>query len=73
MCIGKPFEHRQHAASVGLRHARMNASAGLRHAYASFSLHSRYKDPQILVPDPATMHCGQRYDLKAKLPGGGKF
>ena len=35
LCIGKPFEHRQHAASVGLRHARMNASAGLRHAYAT--------------------------------------
>ena len=27
----------------------------------------------ILVPDPATVHCGQRYDLKAKLPGGRKL
>ena len=25
----------------------------------------------MLVPDPATVYCGQRYDLKAKLPGGG--
>ena len=27
----------------------------------------------MLVPDPATVYCGQRYNLKAKLPGGGKF
>ena len=27
----------------------------------------------MLVPDPATVYCGQRYDLKAKLPGGGKI
>ena len=31
------------------------------------------KAGRILVPDPAPVHCGQRYDLKAKLPGGIKF
>ena len=38
-----------------------------------FSRAVLYKACQILVPDSAIVHCGQRYDLKAKLPGGGKF
>ena len=37
------------------------------------SLATCCKSREILVPDPATVHCGQHYDLKAKLPGGGKF
>ena len=28
---------------------------------------------KMLVTDPVTVYCGQRYYLKAKLPGGGKF
>ena len=65
-----PFRTRKRAVSEGLRHARMNVSAGLRHAYATLSLlrvcfcvvkSSR----KLLVPDPATVHCGQRYDRKA--------
>ena len=67
---------RKHSVYVGLRHACMNTSAGLRHAYASLSLLSCRvvkKACQILVTDPATVYCEQRYDLKAKLPGGGTF
>ena len=62
---------RKHAAYVGLRHAHIKASAGLRHAYATLSLLSRRVVNVVL--DPATVYCGQRYDLKANLPGGGKF
>ena len=56
---------------MGLRHARIKVSVGLRHAYATLSLLLRRV--VNVVPDPATVYCGQRYNLKAKLPGGGKF
>ena len=65
------FRTRKRAAYVGLRHARSKVSGGLRHAYATLSLLSRRVVNVVL--DPATVYCGQRYDLKAKLPGGGKF
>ena len=64
-----------YAYHKNLRQASMNTSAGLRHAYATLYLLSRrvVKEGKILVPDPATVHCGQRYDLKTKLPGGEKL
>ena len=65
------FSTRKHAAFVGLRHAHIEASAGIRHAYATLSLLSCRVVNVVL--DPATVYCGQRYNLKAKLPGGGKF
>ena len=65
------FRTRKRAAYVGLRHARSKVSGGLRHAYATLSLLSGRVVNVVL--DPATVYCGQRYNLKAKLPGGGKF
>ena len=65
------FRTWKRAAYMGLRHARSKVSGGLRHAYATLSLLSRRV--VNVVPDLATVYCGQRYDLKAKLPGGGKF
>ena len=38
MCIVKTFEYRQHTASVGLTHARINISTGLSDANATLSL-----------------------------------
>ena len=52
----------KHAASMGLRHARMNISAGLSYTCTIPSLLSRVKAGGILGPDPATVHCGQRCD-----------
>ena len=51
----------------------MNVSAGLSDANATLSLLARLFDcfrvvidgGEILVPDPATVQCGQRYDRKA--------
>ena len=62
------FHTRKHAAAayVGLRHACMHVSAGLSDAYTTLSLWCAcfrvVKAGEILVPDPATGHCGQCYD-----------
>ena len=67
LTIVHDFRTRKHAASVGLRHARMIVSAGLSDSYATLLFpFSRtcfrvVKAVGILIPDPATGR-GQRYD-----------
>ena len=66
----KNLSLRQHAASMGLIHACMNVSAGRSDANFTLSLLARLfrvmlDGGVILVPDPATVQCGQRYGRKA--------
>ena len=60
------FRTQKLAASVGLRHSGMNVSAGLSDTCTTHSLLLRMfpvkKAGRILVPDPATVHCGRRCD-----------
>ena len=56
---------------MGFINARMNISAGLSASSTTLSLLARLfprvvlDGGVILVPDLATVHCGQRYDRKA--------
>ena len=66
----KNLSLQQHAASVGLVHACMNVSAGLSDANTTLSFwcacfRAVLEGLGILVPDPATVQYGQRYDCKA--------
>ena len=58
------FRTWKHAACVGLRHARMNASVVL-FPFSGGCCCVLKSLRTLLVQDPATVHCGQRYDRKA--------